>query len=111
MRRRAFLCGSAAMLAAPLAAQAQEAARVPRVGVLHSIPAPATYEAFRRGLQELGYMEEQQVHLEYRWAEGGPEALSAVAAELVQGRFDLILAISSGAARAAKRAKIGRAHV
>jgi putative ABC transport system substrate-binding protein len=93
-----------AVLTAPFAAEGQQAARVPRIGVLHSIPAPATYEAFRKGLQELGYMEGQQVHLEYRWAEGGPESLPALAAKLVQDRFNLILAISSGAAGAAKRA-------
>jgi putative tryptophan/tyrosine transport system substrate-binding protein len=49
-------------------------------------------------------MEGRDVHLEYRWPKGGPEGLPALAAQLVQSRFDMILAVSSGAARAAKRA-------
>jgi len=87
-----------------LAAEAQEAGKVPRIGVLHAIPPSATFEGFRKGLQELGYVEGRDVHLEYRWPKGGPEGLPALANQLVQSRFDMILAVSSGAARAAKRA-------
>ena len=96
------------VLAAPLAAEAQEAQKVPRIGILHQIPPSATFQAFRKGLQELGYVEGRHVHLEYRWPEGGVEGrvtgYPALAAQLVQSRFDVILAISSGAARAVKRA-------
>ena len=95
------------VLAAPLAAEAQEAQKVPRIGILHQIPPSATFQAFRKGLQELGYVEGRHVHLEYRWPEGGVEGrvtgYPALAAQLVQSRFDVILAISSGAARAVKR--------
>ena len=58
------------VLAAPLAAEAQEAQKVPRIGILHQIPPSATFQAFRNGLQELGYVEGQQILLDYRWPEG-----------------------------------------
>ena len=107
MERRTFLAGTGAVLfAAPLAAEAQQAGKVSRIGVLGTSP-PATavsFQAFRKGLQELGYVEGQHVHLDYRWPEGEREGYPALAAQLVQGKFDVILTIGAGAARAAKRA-------
>src|SRR5262245_18918172 len=103
MNRRAFVCGlTLGTLAAPLAVRAQPAEKVWRIGVLHLIPSSIGFQGFRMGLQELGYVEGQHVHLEYRWPRGqeGPETL---AAQLIKSRFDVILAISSGAASAAKR--------
>lgn len=61
------------ILAAPLAAEAQSAAKVPRVGyVLGASPATAGHlaQAFVQGLRELGYVEGQNITIEYRWAEG-----------------------------------------
>jgi putative tryptophan/tyrosine transport system substrate-binding protein len=105
-RGRLTLLLALSLLAAPLVAEAQEAGKVPRIGVLGTSPpaAAVSFEAFRKGLQELGYVEGQHVHIDYRWPEGEREGYPALAAQLVQGRFDVIVTISGGAARAAKRA-------
>ena len=74
MDRRAFL-GIVALLAAPRAAAAQQGSKVPRIGILGTGP-PGTsvsLPAFQKGLQDLGYVEGQHVHLDYRWPESGPE--------------------------------------
>jgi len=74
------------VLVAPLAAEAQQAARVVRVGVLASgtTSAMATaLDAFRQGMRELGYVEGQNTTMEYRWAEGRLDRLPALAGELV----------------------------
>jgi putative ABC transport system substrate-binding protein len=107
MDRRAFISGiTGGFLAAPLAAGAQQAAKIPRVGVLGTSPPGANelFQAFRKGLQELGYVEGQHIHLDYRWPEGGREGYPALAAQLVQSRFDVILTMSNAPALAAKRA-------
>jgi putative ABC transport system substrate-binding protein len=92
--RRTFLAGTGAMLlAAPLAAEAQQAAKIPRIGYvgLNSGANPHLREAFRRGLRDLGYVEGRNVVIEYRDAEGKPGRLSALAAELVALRVDVIV--------------------
>ena len=68
MRRRQFitLLGSAA--AWPLAARAQQAKKIPRIGVLWPNP-PATFDFMRAGLNDLGYVEGQNMAFEFRWAE------------------------------------------
>ena len=53
------------LLATPFAAEAQEVPKTPRIAVMHQIPPEATFEAFRKDLQELGYVEGRHVHLEY----------------------------------------------
>ena len=105
LNRRAFLCGSVAMLAAPLAAEAQPA-KVPRIGVLTLSVASSTpiFEAFRQGLREHGYVEGQNIALEFRFAQGRPEKLPAMAAELVQMKVEVIVTESVLAAREAKQA-------
>ena len=108
MRRRAFL-GTVAggLLAAPLAAEAQQAAKVPRIGYLSaaSLAAnPHQHEAFRQGLRDLGHIEGRNVVIEYRDAEGKFERLPALAAELVALKVDVIVAPGTPAALAAKQA-------
>jgi len=107
MDRRAFigtLTGS--LLAAPLAAGAQQAAKVARIGYLSTNLAanPHTHEAFRQGLRDLGYVEGRNVVIEYRDAEGKFERLPALAAELVALKVDVIVAGGNSLARAAKQA-------
>src|SRR4029434_3147718 len=73
------------LLAAPLAAEGQEAAKIARIGYLSTNLAanPHIQEAFRQGLRDLGYVEGRHVVIEYRDAEGKPERLPALAAALV----------------------------
>ena len=79
---------------APLAAGAQPATKVPRVGILiaGSSPGQSYLSAFRQGLHELGYVEGQSIAIEYRWAEGKPERLLDLATELVRLKVDVIVA-------------------
>ena len=96
------------MLAAPpLVADAQPAGKVPRVAYLNaSSAASATWavEAFRQGLRKLGYIEGQNILIEYRWADGRFERLPALAAELVRLKVDVIVAHNTPAALAARDA-------
>src|SRR2546425_11780704 len=94
---------------APLAAEAQEGEKVYRIGVLSPFsssfgPGPS-FEAFRQALQELGYVEGRNLVLEYRWADGRPDRLLDLAAELVRLRVDAIFsAWGTPAALATKKA-------
>ena len=87
MDRRSFVSSVAVtVLAAPLVAEAQQLAKVPRIGVLtvHTVSSAAEMKnigAFRRGLRDLGYVEGQNIVIEYRWGEGTVERLPALAAE------------------------------
>jgi putative ABC transport system substrate-binding protein len=95
------------ILAAPLAAEAQQAAKVARIGWMGDNPAlsPQLREAFLQGLRDLGYVEGRSVVIEYRYAEGKLERLPALAAELVTLKVDVIVAATgTPAALAAKRA-------
>jgi putative ABC transport system substrate-binding protein len=107
MNRRSFIGTLAGgLLAAPLAAEAQEAAKVARIGLLAGNLAsnPHLPEAFRQGLRDLGYVEGRNVVIEYRSAEGKLERLPALAAELVALKVDVIVAGSTPQALAAKQA-------
>jgi len=103
--RRDFLIAAAALLAAPLAAEAQQA-KVARIGVLagNRAAGPHTLEAFLQGLRDLGYVEGRNVVIEYRDAEGKPERIPALAAELLALKVDIVFAPSTPAALATKQA-------
>ena len=73
------------LLAAPRTAAAQPMAPVPRIGILRTVsPPPAEQEAFRQGLQDLGYVVGQNVTIADRFVAGSTEGLPALAAELVR---------------------------
>ena len=109
MKRREFitLLGGAAV-AWPLAARAQQAAKLPTIGYLGSEARPisqrAWAEAFVQRLRELGWIEGRTVAIEYRWGEGRPERYAEIAAEFVRLKVDVILAGGTEAAIAAKQA-------
>ncbi len=103
MRRRDFisLLGGAAA-AWPLAARAQQPAKVPRIGYLASTPDNLRTEAFRQGLRELGYIEGQNIVIEYRIAEGYGR-LPDLVSELVRLKVAVIFARSTAAVEAARK--------
>ena len=106
--RRAFIGGLAGgLLAAPLAADAQQAGKVPRIGFLGN--STAALEAnlvgpFREGLRDLGYVEGRNILIEYRWAEGKYERFPALVAELIALKVDVIVTAGTPAALAVKKA-------
>src|SRR5438445_6181555 len=107
MERRTFMAlVSGGFLAAPLAAEAQQAAQIARIGYLTSSPAGNLHapEAFLQGLRDLGYVEGRNIVIETRDAEGKPERFPALAAELVALKVDVIVAPPTAAAVAAKQA-------
>ena len=94
VQRRDFLLAVGALLAAPLAARAQQAAKTARIGYLSPNAAavnPRLVEAFRQGLGDLGYVEGRNLLIEFRSAEGKSERLPALATELVALKVDVIL--------------------
>jgi putative ABC transport system substrate-binding protein len=110
MDRRAFVSGIAAILAAPMDAEAQQLGKVYRIGILEqggpypSASGGPAHEEFRRQLRELGYIDGQNVVFEYRFAEGRAERLPDFAAELVRLKVDVIVAGGTPAPLAAKHA-------
>ena len=92
------LCGSA---------EAQQPARIHRIGILSPVSGSvfsARVEAFRRRLRELGYVEGKNIVIEYRYAEGKGERLPDLVAELVRLKVDIIVTIGPSATLAAKKA-------
>jgi putative ABC transport system substrate-binding protein len=106
IRRREFISLLGGLAAWPIAARGQQPA-VPVIGFLHGASSQGyvpLVAAFRQGLKENGYVEGQNVAIEYRWAEDRYDRLPALAADLVQRRVTVIFAGANAAARAAKTA-------
>ena len=106
LRRREFVAGLGGAAAWPLAARAQQG-RLPVVGVLGAGGQPIDtpqLAGFRKGLAEMGYVENRNVAIEYRYADGQRERLAAFAAELARHQVAVIYAIPTAAAVAAKGA-------
>jgi putative ABC transport system substrate-binding protein len=109
MRRRELLLGLAAGLVSPLAGQAQPQSRptpkVYRIGVLEPTSMSGNrpnFEAFRDGLRDLGYVEDKNVVIEYRSADGRVERYAELAAELATAQADILVVRGTPAAVAAK---------
>ena len=109
MRRREFitLLGGAAVAAWPLAAHAQQAGSIPRIGVLWPGDAPPVsprMESFRQGLRASGFVDGQNIAIELRYAQRGPQELPELAAELVRLKVDVIFASGDLAPKVAQQA-------
>ena len=102
MRRRNFIAALGGAAAWPLSARAQQAAKIPRIGIIDN-DSPI-WNAFRQGLRDLGYLEGQNIAFEYRYAGGLPDRLAWVAAELVRRPVDLIATFGTPPTRAAQQA-------
>ena len=106
--RRIFIATLAlSLLWAPLAADAQQSGKVPRIGFLGN--STATLEAnlvgpFREGLRDLGYVEGRNILIEYRWADGKYERFPTLIAELIAQKVDVIVTAGTPAALAVKKA-------
>ena len=107
MRRRAFISLLGGVAAWPLAARAQQPAKLPTIGFLVT-GTPSSHgqwvAAFVRRLHELGWIEGRTVAIEYRWAEGRAERAAEVAAEFVRRKIDVIVTSGTGIVLAAKQA-------
>jgi putative ABC transport system substrate-binding protein len=105
MKRRTFIAGLGSAVARPLTGRAQQPA-MPVIGYLGSQSADDDYKNFTvpflQGLKETGYVEGQNITIEYRWAENQYDRLPALAADLVRRRVAVIVAAGTVAAVAAK---------
>jgi ABC-type uncharacterized transport system substrate-binding protein len=107
MRRIGLIILTVSLTLAPLVVEAQQAGNMPRIGLLGTATPSlmsAWITAFREGLRERGYVEGQNVAIEYRWGEGKPERFPGLAAELVGLKVDVIVTSGPHAIRAARHA-------
>jgi putative tryptophan/tyrosine transport system substrate-binding protein len=106
MRRRAFITLIGGAAAWPLAARAEQASKLPTIGVL-GVPTASAWSdwvsSFLQRLRELGWIEGRTVAIEYRWAGGHSERFAEIAAEFVRSKVDIIVT-AGGAVVAAKAA-------
>src|SRR5215217_5327835 len=104
MRRRKFVIGlSCAAATSPLATRAQQGGKIYRIGILDQIPAErnaANLAGLRKGLQDLGYVEGQNLVIEYRSADGRAERFQDLASELLRLGVDLIVTRGTPATQA-----------
>src|SRR5215813_15427912 len=104
LNRREFAALLGGAPAWPLVARAQQP-KVWRIGLLAPVPpTPAMLSAFRGGMRERGYVEGQNLSIDVRWSEGSFEQNPGLAADLVRSNVDVIVAWSSPAVFAARRA-------
>ena len=99
---------AAMLLAHSFAADAQQPKKVPRIGYVRvvgvpSLPGP-NVEAFRRGLQDLGYVEGKHFLIDFRYAEGKPDRIPSLVAELVRLKVDVLMSGDDPTIRVAKQA-------
>jgi len=110
MNRRTFLCGlTLGSLAMPLMAEAQQAGKIYRIGILGNVPltdpgSARLWGAFVQGLRDLGYVDGGNITIEYLSSEGKYERLPALAADLVRLKVDIIVAPAAQNVVAAKQA-------
>jgi putative ABC transport system substrate-binding protein len=107
MNRRDTVVALLAIGAAPFATHAQQAAKIPRIGLLSPFSPSATavwHQAFRLGLRDLGWVEGKNISIEYRYAEGRNDRLPDLAADLVRLKVDIIFVDSTSPALAARKA-------
>jgi len=105
MRRREFITLIGGAAAWPLAARAQQAANIARIGFMRAAtPTEKDFNALRSGLRTLGYVEGQNILIEQRYAAGAHDRLGELAAELVRLEMDVIVVDGTPAAKAAKAA-------
>lgn len=107
MRRREFVTFLGGVAAWPLATRAQQPARTYRIGILETLPSDrnkANFGALLRGLREHGYVEGQNLQIDYRSVDGHGDRFSVLAADLVGRGVDLLVTRGTPAAKAAKAA-------
>src|SRR5215510_11649882 len=104
-RKIAGIALSAMLFALCFSAEAQQKGKVPRIGILFIGGRDQPHlESFKQGLRERGYTEEENIAIEYRYAEGRQDRLPELAAELVQLKVDVIVVTADISAEAAKQA-------
>src|SRR5437763_16690282 len=103
MRRRDFIAYMGGAASWPLALRAQQGERMRRIGLL-VVAGPEPLGPFREALGQLGYLEGKDIEIEARSAQGNDTRLPELAAELVRSRVDVIVAVQTPAAHAAKNA-------
>src|SRR5262245_23413083 len=100
MRRREFIFLIAGATAWPFPARAQQATRLPTIGVLggaQSVWVPYN-AAFTQRLRQLGWIEGRSIAIEYRWSEGRPERIAEIAADFVRQKVDIIVTTGTAVA-------------
>ena len=103
MRRRDFIASFAAVVSLPLLARAQDSSKRKRIAILSGVArrVNSPIVAFERGLQELGYVDGQNIEIDYRYADGKVDQFPALARELIAGSPDVIFAAVTPATVAA----------